>query len=254
MLGRGVFWAQSKGTMTLAAVGSCAVNNVGSFVGRFLLYIHMYNMQCIYISSDDPCSVCVKRGWTCGVKVWGPKRIEREKELVLHSNEEIPTLRSPLSIINDVNITDQELFYLRGLHRLDYDSSHSATITVILQHLWYSYGLVFTDNALLNATLAYATRRLKGSPEHKSDDVFNFRSRLHKSLMAAIHRDEITECHLFANCLAMASCPMDDIESISIYTRGFFDTLKHMERKSINEGAQVHNNDYTTSISLLRDS
>ena len=80
----------------------------------------------VFASEEEPCEFCARRKLEC-VEVLGPKTGAAQVDLSSGADGAITALASPLSIIMDSELSDQELFYLRKLHQTYfYDSSMSC--------------------------------------------------------------------------------------------------------------------------------
>jgi hypothetical protein len=113
---------------------------------------------------------------------------------------------SRLSLINDSNLSDTELFYLRKLY--SQRSGHSA-ITVLLEHLCGWYGLTFTDKTLLNAALAYSSQECPRWLLDPPPTIYwQFLARFKHYIRLAIQKNELTECHLIAAYVVLSTPTM----------------------------------------------
>lgn len=159
------------------------------------------------------------------------------------------TILSPIPLIYDTNLPSSELVLLYELY-FDHSPNKSDCRSVILQHLFGAYGLVFANKCLHYAALAFQvaerTRRglLIGEPWHPlySGEIVHtrqFLSLVNRYLMEAINDDSISECHLFALILAIFSAQdlvrsqypsilkPDRSEEIT-YERGCIEVLEHL--------------------------
>jgi hypothetical protein len=123
----------------------------------------------------------------------------------------------------DSALTVQELFYLRRIYSRRQDSSCSG---VILQNLWNVYGLTFVDKTLLYSVLAWGALPLftrEDWPISRQVDHYTFMSQFHNSLITAIKRNAVSECHLFAIIFVVMMSKGCDR---SVYARGLLEILK----------------------------
>lgn len=152
-------------------------------------------------------------------------------------------LPSRLNLIQDSNLSDHELFFLRYLHQEKQDVTSPVGVTVVLQHLWNEYGLTFSNTCLLYGALvhscqSYYRQSTKLPPLFSKgltcrDQIYYaFVSQFQTTLMMAIQKDEITECHLFAIMLAIAI--PHDREFEMTHTRGFMAVLRSLSTKRRN--------------------
>jgi hypothetical protein len=147
------------------------------------------------------------------------------------------------STINDCNLSDEDIFYLRSLLRQYWNAPvqymcHDA----ILQNLFYEYGFTFSDKTLLYATLAYGRFREIGklSYKHLDSDVtyWEYMSQFQNSLMSAIHTGPISECHLFAIYLVLEGCRfLPDPKYESVHKRGYVAILRELRKESHNRSS-----------------
>ena len=179
-------------------------------------------------------------------KVFGPK-----KQMLEHDVE--ATILSHVSLIYDTNLPDSELDLIRGLY-FDNAFKRSGCISVILQHLFNAYGLIFENKCLLYAALALQVRQITrrgrffGRPWHVSDSrqlicLTQFFSLVNRYLIAAIADGSISECHFFGLVLAkfashgLALLQKSDMaagrsEEIT-YERGCIEVLEHLTRRRL---------------------
>src|SRR5579859_623629 len=130
-------------------------------------------------------------------------------------------LTSRVLLINDVNLSEAQLYYLRRLHQSHFDG-HS-NYSIVLQNLWAEYGLVFADAALLNSVLAYDLMYPETSAETQALHVLQ--GNVYRSLNNAIARNEITICHLFVIWFLYICSPIDSVERQS-HRAGFVSMLE----------------------------
>lgn len=153
-----------------------------------------------------------------------------------------------LPIISESEFTVLELNYYRSLHAHSW--GRSDCYTMILQHLWDSYGNVFEDKSLRYAVLAFESlrRRNKESLEElrtMKTNCLTFLSKFHLALGHALRDNTATEPQLFA--LFFARCSISVVNSIDAlhangvyfpqhytqligYEDGFLTVLDHLNR------------------------
>jgi hypothetical protein len=109
----------------------------------------------------------------------------------------------------DSELPDRELFLVRRLYNRHYSTRISSCVGELLQNLWSAYGSVFANKTLLYAALAFECYWDGHSTEawspHGNYEYYLFKSRFHQSLMDAIQKGDISECHFFALFLASQS-------------------------------------------------
>ena len=153
------------------------------------------NFQCEFTSETEPCEYCASQNLICQ-KIMAP--IKSAKEF-----EEIETIMSPISLIYDPELSDRKLQLLRRLHNsFAYPTESRSSLSVILQHLWSTYGMVFEDRCLHFTVMAYSSTLYAGAVM-KAESV-KFLSKVNHHLIAAIRADAVSETHLFAIFFAVA--------------------------------------------------
>lgn len=172
----------------------------------------------------------------------GPKKVAQGSEVM-------ETIMSPISLIYDSELSDLQLQLLRQLHQFFGDSSFGS-YSVILQHLWFTYGMVFEDKCLHYAVMAFSSAGVFGTIVRKVQTL-EFLSKVNWHLMSAIKTNTVSESHLFAIFFATVasegnlakkyslSRSREEREYISrskrIYDTGFLEVMRHLnsERKNI---------------------
>ena len=165
---------------------------------------------------------------------WGPqKQAAKSVELVTRRTYSAIAPNPPL--IHDTNLSERENAYLKHLnikHRSD-----DGFVSIILQHLWFTYGLVFPDPVLLNSAMVYGSWQPSPIAKHQEQlvDHYSFISRFHHSLMNAISQNQIREEHFFALFLVLY-CTSNDVKSRqtfkTTYRRLLLKILTHLNEHS----------------------
>jgi len=176
------------------------------------------------------------------VKVWGPKKNDSVQPVRSSVEDLRPLLPAQLSIIVDSNLSDQDNWYLRKLHREFWNiHRYLGPDGVIVQHLFSEYGFTFSDKTLLYATLAYS--RASGYIGYPVDVIYwQYISRFQKSLLSAIQKDTISECHLFAIFLVLVSRNRHEPDFEIFHKQGFATILRRLVAENenpntVNQGA-----------------
>ena len=150
------------------------------------------------------------------------------------------------------------MFFLRYLHWEHYGKLHQC-VSVILQHLWSVYGSTFVDKCLLYSALAFSFRCYPRSQlKFRSGLYLTFISRFQASLLTAIRRNEISECHLFAIFLVVeAADNSDDLNFVKEHQQGFLSVLKRVMEIAQNQDPDIRRSCrlyylYNYALSLLR--
>jgi hypothetical protein len=138
------------------------------------------------------------------MKVWGPKKNDAAQSIRHKSKVDQTLLPAHLSSIVDSDLSDRDLYLLRILHRTLSTKDFDLYIPydVILVHLFDEYGATFPDKTLLYATLAFSSGRCLDAG-FLDAEYWEYISRFQKSMLYAIRKDSISECHLFAIYLVL---------------------------------------------------
>lgn len=131
-----------------------------------------------------------------------------------------------LSLIKETTLSDEEVFYLRHLHQ-KYNSADSLeALDILFQNLWSVYGATFGDDCLLYAALAMSAKSRMQRESVIDEGIFwDFISRFQKSLISAIQKCKVSECHLFAIYLALSLRPMSS-DFFKTHSEGFVRVLE----------------------------
>ena len=159
--------------------------------------------------------------------------------LALQNTQMLPQVPLPVSLIFDINLSDQELFLLRRLYMRHQSSKVSSCVGLLLQHLWNSYGSVFKDKTLLYAALTFESYWNDDSTDNWSPfgnvEYYSFKSRFNTSLIDSIGRGDISECHFFALFLASQSSKSgvhSFKKELAVYQQGMVEIQRFLSRSS----------------------
>jgi hypothetical protein len=119
----------------------------------------------------------------------------------------VPFVSPPAEVVffADANFSNNESTYIDTLFQKHGSSTDSTCASVILQHLWKEYGMVFADPTLMYSILAWGSSfdcRFV-APRQRLRDHWTYKSIFLSNLGQAIVRDEINECHFFAVLFAV---------------------------------------------------
>jgi hypothetical protein len=109
---------------------------------------------------------------------------------------------------------------------------------VIFQHLFNEYGFTFTDKTLLYAALAHSCNSV--GINYQADVIYwEYISRFQKSLLSAIQKEAISECHLFAIFLVLISRPRHERNFEIFHKQGFATILRRLVAENENPNAVI---------------
>jgi hypothetical protein len=162
------------------------------------------------------------------VKVWGPKKNDSLQPVRSSVEDLRPLLPAQLSIIVDSNLSDQDHWYLRNLHRAFWNiGGKVGCVRVVFKHLFNEYGFTFPDKTLLYAALAYSRKSVW--MDSRADVIYwEYISRFQKSLLSAIQKETISECQLFAIFLVLLSRSRDERDFEIFHKQGFATILRRL--------------------------
>jgi hypothetical protein len=138
----------------------------------------------------------------------------------------------------DSNLSDQDNWYLRKLHRKCWNTHLNVDPEgVIFQHLFSEYGFTFADKTLLYAALAYS--RDSVCIDSRADVIYwEYISRFQKSLLSAIQKETISECHLFAIFLVLVNTSRHE-QDFDSHKKGFVTILRRLVAENENPNTVI---------------
>lgn len=149
---------------------------------------------------DEDCERCSINEFNC-IKANFPQTGSKQ----LGDQNTTIHLPSALALIVDSELTEQQNSYLRNLYNKHGSQALKTCTSVILQHLWDTYGAVFTDKPLLYAVMAWASSFDTNQIElaARLRDHRELRAQLKRAIGEAVREGEISESLLFASFFAI---------------------------------------------------